>query len=121
MVADALSCKSTGSMSYLQPEKRGIAHEVHQLATLGVRLLDSGNIEITIQDTATSLLVTEVKECQYEDPVLVHYRDSTPQKEKTPFEISEDGVLRCQGRLRLRIKSPVDYCRLWRFRLGNGK
>ncbi|XP_070015467.1 uncharacterized protein [Nicotiana sylvestris] len=48
-------------------------------------------------DTTTSSLVTEVKERQYEDPVLVRYRDTTPQKEKTPFEIVEDGVLRYRG------------------------
>ncbi|XP_070050468.1 uncharacterized protein [Nicotiana tomentosiformis] len=52
-----------------------------------------------IQDTATSSLVTEVKECQYEDHVLAHYGDTTPQKEKTPFKITGDGVLRYQGRL----------------------
>ncbi|XP_070032356.1 uncharacterized protein [Nicotiana tomentosiformis] len=80
-----------------QPEKRGITHEIHQLASLGVRLLDSGDIGITIQDTTTSSLVTEVKERQYEDPVLVHYKDTTPQKEKTPFEIIEDGVFRYRG------------------------
>jgi len=48
---------------------------------------------------ATSSLVTEVKECQYEDPVLAHYRDTSPQKENTPFEITGDGVLRYRGRL----------------------
>ncbi|XP_070036444.1 uncharacterized protein [Nicotiana tomentosiformis] len=88
-----------GSISYLQPEKSGIAHDIHQLASLGVRLLNPGDIRITIQDTTTSSLVTKVKERQYEDPVLDHYRDTTPQKEKTPFEITEDGVLRYQGRL----------------------
>ncbi|XP_070057081.1 uncharacterized protein [Nicotiana tomentosiformis] len=99
VVADALSRRSMGSLSYLQPEKRRIAHEIHQVATLGVRLLDSGDIGITTQDTATSSLVTEVKERQYEDPALVHYRDTTSYKEKTPFEITEDGVLRYRGRL----------------------
>ncbi|XP_070035190.1 uncharacterized protein [Nicotiana tomentosiformis] len=82
-----------------EPEKRGIAHKIHQLASLGVRLLDSGDIGITIQDTATSFLVTEVKEHQYEDPVLVQYRDTTPQKGKTLFEITKDGVLRYRRRL----------------------
>ncbi|XP_070017410.1 uncharacterized protein [Nicotiana sylvestris] len=88
-----------GSLSYLQPEKRVIAHKIHQLASLGIRLLDSGDIGITIQDTATYSLTTEVKERQYEDPMLVHYRDTTSQKEKTPFEITEDGVLRYRGQL----------------------
>ncbi|XP_070049902.1 uncharacterized protein [Nicotiana tomentosiformis] len=52
-----------------------------------------------IKDTTTSSLVTEVKECQYEFPMLAHYRDTTPQKEKTPFEITGDGVLKYRGRL----------------------
>ncbi|XP_070034799.1 uncharacterized protein [Nicotiana tomentosiformis] len=99
VVADALSRRSVGSMSYLQPEKSGIAHDIHQLASLGVRLLDSGVTGITIQYMTTSSLVTEVKERQYDDHVLAHYRDTTPQKEKTSFEITKDGVLRYRGRL----------------------
>ena len=87
VVANALSHRSMGSLSYLQAEKRGITHEAHHLASLG----------ITIQDTTTSSLVTEVKERQYEDLVLVYYRDTTLQKEKTPFGITEDGVLRYRG------------------------
>ncbi|XP_070054438.1 uncharacterized protein [Nicotiana tomentosiformis] len=74
-------------------DKSGIAHDIHQLASLGVRLLNSGDTGITIQDTTTSSLVTEVKEHQYEDPMLAHYRDTTPQNEKRPFEITEDGVM----------------------------
>ncbi|XP_070054394.1 uncharacterized protein [Nicotiana tomentosiformis] len=65
------------------PEKSEIAHEIHQLSNLGVRLLDLGDTGVTIQDTTISTLVTEVKE--------------TP--EKTPFEITGDGALRYRGRL----------------------
>ncbi|XP_070041151.1 uncharacterized protein [Nicotiana tomentosiformis] len=54
---------------------------------------------LTKVDTATSSLVTEVKERQYEDLVLARYRDTTPKKEKTPFEITKDGVIRYRGRL----------------------
>ncbi|XP_070054963.1 uncharacterized protein [Nicotiana tomentosiformis] len=60
---------------------------------------DSGSTRVTIQDTATSSLVIKVKEHQYEDPLLAHYRDTTPKKEKTPLEITRDGVLRYRGRL----------------------
>ncbi|XP_070048496.1 uncharacterized protein [Nicotiana tomentosiformis] len=88
-----------GSLSYLQLEKCRIAHEFHQLASLGVRLLDLGDTRVTIEDTITSSLVTEVKECQYDDPMLAHYRDASPQKENTPFEITEEGFLRYRGRL----------------------
>ncbi|XP_070046027.1 uncharacterized protein [Nicotiana tomentosiformis] len=55
---------------------------------------DSGGTRVTIQDTATSSLVTEVKERQYKDPMLAHYRDTSLQKEKTPLKITRDGVLR---------------------------
>ncbi|XP_070040151.1 uncharacterized protein [Nicotiana tomentosiformis] len=53
---------------------------------------DSGGTEVTIQDTTTSSLVTEVKECQYEDHVLAHCRDTTPPKEKTPFEMESSDI-----------------------------
>ncbi|XP_070048999.1 uncharacterized protein [Nicotiana tomentosiformis] len=99
VIADALSHRYMDSLSYLQPEKSEIAREIHQLANLGVRLLNSSGTGVTIQDTATSSLVTEVKERQYEDPLLAHYRDTTPQKEKTQFEITEDRFLRYRGRL----------------------
>ncbi|XP_070044580.1 uncharacterized protein [Nicotiana tomentosiformis] len=60
---------------------------------------DACDTGVTIQDTTTFSLVTEVKERQYEDLVLAHYRDTTPHKEKTSFEITGDGVLRYRGRL----------------------
>ncbi|XP_070054091.1 uncharacterized protein [Nicotiana tomentosiformis] len=97
VVADALSRRSMGSLSYLQPKKSDIAREIHHLANLGVRLLDSGDTGVTIQDTTTSSLVTEVKERHYEDPVLAHYRDRAPQKEKTPSEIIGYRVLIYRG------------------------
>nr|XP_009799134.1 PREDICTED: uncharacterized protein LOC104245250 [Nicotiana sylvestris] len=88
VVVDALNRRSMGSLSYLQLEKSEIACEIHHLANLGIRLLDSGGTRVTIQDMETSSLVTEVKERQYEDHVIAHYRDTTPQKEKTPFDIT---------------------------------
>ncbi|XP_070032364.1 uncharacterized protein [Nicotiana tomentosiformis] len=61
--------------------------------------MDSGDTRVAIQDTTTFSLVTEVKERQYEDPMLAHYRDTSPQMKKIPFEITGDGVLRYRGRL----------------------
>ncbi|XP_070036850.1 uncharacterized protein [Nicotiana tomentosiformis] len=54
---------------------------------------------------ATSSLVTEVKERQHEDHVLVQYRDIAPQKEKTPFEIT--------GAMKMTTYSVDDYARLY--------
>ncbi|XP_059290580.1 uncharacterized protein LOC132044107 [Lycium ferocissimum] len=61
--------------------------------------IESGDTKVTVQDTATSSLVAEVKEHQYEDPSLVQYRETAPQKKKSPFEISRDGVLSYRERL----------------------
>ncbi|XP_070036352.1 uncharacterized protein [Nicotiana tomentosiformis] len=44
-------------------------------------------------------LMQHVKERQYEDHVLAHYIDISPQKENTSFEITGDGFLRYRGRL----------------------
>ena len=41
----------------------------------------------------------EIKRRQYEDPVLAQYRDIALEKEKTPFEITPDGVLLHKGRI----------------------
>ena len=99
VVADALSRRSMGSLCDVRPEKREMARELQQLASLGVRVVDSGSRGTTIQNSAVSSLVAEVKEWQYEDPVLIHYRNTLPQKEKSSFEIAGDEVLRCRGRL----------------------
>ncbi|XP_070020323.1 uncharacterized protein [Nicotiana sylvestris] len=73
------------------------------------------------KDTTTSSLVTEVKERWYADPVLAYYRDTTPKKENTQYEITRDGVLRYQGQscvpnmvgLRQTTYSREDYARLY--------
>ena len=40
MVANALSRRSMGSLSYLDIEKRELVRELHQLASLGIKLLE---------------------------------------------------------------------------------
>ncbi|XP_049367248.1 uncharacterized mitochondrial protein AtMg00860-like [Solanum verrucosum] len=49
-------------------EKREIARELHQLTSLGVRLLEADDSGVTIQDTTVSSLVVEVKARQQKDP-----------------------------------------------------
>ncbi|XP_060201828.1 uncharacterized protein LOC132630255 [Lycium barbarum] len=97
VVENALSRKSMGSLAYLRAGKGELAHELLQLANLGVRVIDSGDAGVTMQTTATSSLVAEVKRRQYKDPSLTHYKDTTSQKKKSPFRITGDGVLKYQG------------------------
>ena len=66
---------------------------------MGVHLSDSGKIGVSVRGLAESSIVAEIKQRQYEDPVLVRYRDAVLEKEQTPFELSHDGTLLFKGRL----------------------
>jgi len=57
VVADALSRRSMGSLAHVDPEKRQLAREIHQLSSLGVRLVDSEDGGVVLQNTAKSSLV----------------------------------------------------------------
>ncbi|XP_070042648.1 uncharacterized protein [Nicotiana tomentosiformis] len=89
---------------------------------LGCVLMPQGDTEVTIRDIAKSSLVTEVKEHKYEDPLLAYYRDTTSQKEKMPFEITEDGISYEEAPIaildrqirRLRTKDVASVKILWR-------
>ena len=61
VVADALSRKSMGSLADVQSGKKDLVREIHQLASLGVRLADSGDIVISVRAVAESSIVEEVK------------------------------------------------------------
>ena len=58
VVADSLSRKPMGSLSYLQPEKIKLAHTLYQLASMDVRLIDSEDARVTVQNATTTCLVT---------------------------------------------------------------
>ena len=64
VVADALSRFSMGSTAHVEEEKKELAREVHRLAHLGVRLMDSTEGEVMVMNGAKSSLVSEVKEKQ---------------------------------------------------------
>ncbi|XP_055800359.1 uncharacterized protein LOC129869763 [Solanum dulcamara] len=59
VVADALSRKSMGSLTDVPPNKKELVHEIYQLASLGVRLADSKDTEISIRDITKSSLMEE--------------------------------------------------------------
>ncbi|XP_070056970.1 uncharacterized protein [Nicotiana tomentosiformis] len=67
VVDDALSRRSMGSLAHIEAEKRQLTREIHQLACLGVQLVDSGDGGVVLQNMTKSSLITEVKERQYED------------------------------------------------------
>lgn len=99
VVADALSRKSMGSLVHIEAGRWGLIKEFHQLANMRIRLLDSDDGGVTVQNTSESSLVAEVKARQYEDPTLVRLREGIQQCKITAFKIGGDGTLRYQGRL----------------------
>ncbi|XP_060192697.1 uncharacterized protein LOC132622171 [Lycium barbarum] len=89
VVADALSRRSMESLCDVRPEKREMTRELQQLASLGVRVVDSGSKGTTIQNSAVLSLVVEVKERQYEDPMLMHYRDTLLRRRSHHLRLQE--------------------------------
>nr|XP_016469633.1 PREDICTED: uncharacterized protein LOC107791981 [Nicotiana tabacum]XP_016470271.1 PREDICTED: uncharacterized protein LOC107792561 [Nicotiana tabacum]XP_016499849.1 PREDICTED: uncharacterized protein LOC107818358 [Nicotiana tabacum] len=88
-----------GSLIHIEAGRQGLTKELHQLANMRIRLLDSDDGGVTVQNTAESSLVAEVKARQYEDPTLVRLREGIQQCKITAFKIGGDGTLRYQGRL----------------------
>ncbi|XP_015163896.1 uncharacterized protein [Solanum tuberosum] len=99
IVADALRRLSMDSLAYLSATQREVARDVHKLANLGVRLMDSEDGSIVVLNTVESSLVALVKERQYSDPILLKYKEGIWKHPVTPFELAGDGTLRCRGRL----------------------
>lgn len=62
VVADALSRLSMGSVAHVEYGKKKLAQEVHHLAQLGVRLVDSSEGSVWVQSSSESSQVSEVKE-----------------------------------------------------------
>ncbi len=61
IVANALSRLSMDSVSHIEDSKKKLAQEVHQLARLGIRLVDIEEGDIWVQSSLESFLFSEVK------------------------------------------------------------
>ncbi|XP_070046831.1 uncharacterized protein [Nicotiana tomentosiformis] len=75
VVGHALSRKYVGSLAHLEVCQRPLAREVQQLASFGVRLADSSEGRVIVQNKAESSLVVEVKEKQYNNPLLLYIKE----------------------------------------------
>ncbi|XP_070057332.1 uncharacterized protein [Nicotiana tomentosiformis] len=95
VVGDALCRKSIGSLAHLEEYQRPLAEEVHWLASLGVCLANSSEGGVIVQNRAQSSLVVEVKEKQYDDPLLVKLNEGIHKHKIMSFSLgSNDGTLR---------------------------
>ena len=70
MVVDALSRLSMGSSTHVEEENIELAKDVHRLAHLGVRLMNSIEGGIVVINGAESSLMLQVKGKQDLDPIL---------------------------------------------------
>ncbi|XP_075088532.1 uncharacterized protein LOC142170504 [Nicotiana tabacum] len=99
VVADALSRHSMGSLAHVEANKQTMMKEIHRLANLGVRLLDSEDGGVVLQNRAESSLVAEVKEKQFSDPYLLQLKEGIHRHKTMAFEQGgDDGTLRYRGR-----------------------
>ncbi|XP_070032156.1 uncharacterized protein [Nicotiana tomentosiformis] len=93
----------TGIRSFLGlagAHQRPLAKEVHRLASLGVLLANFSEGGVIVQNIAKSSLVMEVKENQYNDPLMVQLKEGIHKHKTTASSLNmDDGTLRYQGRL----------------------
>src|SRR5688572_15811 len=94
VVADALSRLSMNSVSHVEDERKELVRDVHRLARLGVRLVDSSNGSVTIQNGSESSLLEDAKAKQDMDPSLVDLKKSVETKVIESFSNGRDGVFR---------------------------
>ncbi|XP_070036864.1 uncharacterized protein [Nicotiana tomentosiformis] len=88
------------SLAHLEEYQRPLAKEVHRLASLGVHPADSCEGGVIVQNRAESSLVVEVKEKQYNDPLLAQLNEGIHKHKTMAFTLGmDDGTLRYQGRL----------------------
>ena len=99
VVADGLSRMSMGSTTDAQNEKYELVKDVHRLARLGVRQVDSTNGDVSVNPSSESSLVVEVKQGQHLDFVLKELKDSVLMKMNETFALGRDRILRYQDGL----------------------
>ncbi|XP_075103331.1 uncharacterized protein LOC142177978 [Nicotiana tabacum] len=98
VVVDALSRKSMGNLKHVEVGKLEMTKEIYRLANLIVRLHDTGDQGVVVQNIAGSSLVAEVEMRQSEDPELVKIKESILFQKKQLFEQSDNGILKYKGR-----------------------
>ena len=99
VVADAFSRMRMGSTAHVEDEKKEFVKDIHRLARLGVRLVDSTSVGVSVHPSSKSSLVVEVKEGKHLDPLLMELKESVLIKMNESFSLGDDDILRYQDRL----------------------
>lgn len=72
----------------VEERRKELARDVQRLASLGVRLLDSEDDSVVVQNRAELSLV-EVKGKQYNDPILFRLKEKIHKHRTMAFELGE--------------------------------
>ena len=99
VVADSLSRIRMGCTTHVEDEKKELVREVHKLARLGVRLVDSTSWGVLAHPSFESSLVVEVKKDQHLDPMLMELKDSVLINMNESYALGGDGILWYQDKL----------------------
>src|SRR5688572_32686051 len=91
VVGDALSRLSMNSVSHVEDEKKELVREVHRLARLGVRLVDSSDGGVVVLNGSESSLMMDVKAKQDMYPSFVKLKKSVETKVIEAFSKGGDG------------------------------
>ena len=96
VVADALSRKSTGSLTYMQTIQLPLMVELQELG-VELRMHVSGALFASFQ--LRPILVDRILEAQLEDLYLMRMRKKVEEREQSEFAIRDDGALVIGSRL----------------------
>ena len=96
MVADALSTKSSSSISMMKMVQRPLLDE---LMKLEIEIVPIGTVERLSAMSLQPTLLERIKQNQLSDQYLNHVKDEVESKKSKEFEVSTDGVTTFQGRL----------------------
>ena len=99
VVANSLTRLSMGSTTHIDHGKKKLVKDVHKLARMGVRLMESTSGGVSVYPSSESSLVVEVKEGQHLDFVLMELKNSVLVKMNESFSMGDDDILRYQDRL----------------------
>ena len=89
VVVDALTKLSMGSTAHVEEEKRELSKDVHKITCMEVRHMDSTEKGIVVTNGAESSLVSEVKEKQDQDSILLDLKANVPKQRVLGFEKGE--------------------------------
>ncbi|WMV25184.1 hypothetical protein MTR67_018569 [Solanum verrucosum] len=88
-----------GSVAHVEDVKKELVRNLHSLARLGVRLVDSTKGGVLVHNGSESSFVANVKAKQGLDQISVELKEAMLKKCIHAFSLGEDGVLKYQGRL----------------------